>query len=391
MFSQLSISRKIALLAAILVLIAGAAIHFLNQQQLVIANNDLANQIGNAMASQLAANATNEVIIDDKLALQTMLQQFRNTPIVNYAAVLDATDVIIVESGNAPLDKTPFQFKAEITVDDGIVGYTHISLNQAFSPKTNNSFINAAAIIGLAIFSFYLSNLLLKPFTRRLTLITGRINGVNKADGDYLWQDELGELEQAAQTLLPKLYQEPSAEQPPRAVMVMQAAELIENSSKDALIEISGELKNIVSLYGADFHAIGDTTTIIFDQSTNNSFQALCAGILVREVMMALSDRYTELSNVAIGIDSEAAEAADDRSQLWQQHLGYATELAIANKGVSLSHRVLSSGTISEQISVSDSREGFRLKSVKKELKELLEQQLSQLLPHWDRAVTELF
>ncbi len=382
MFSQLSISRKFALLAAILVLIAGAAIHFLNQQQLVIANNDLANQIGNAMASQLAANATNEVIIDDKLALQTMLQQFRNTPIVNYAAVLDATDVIIVESGNAPLDKTPFQFKAEITVDDGIVGYTHISLNQAFSPKTNNSFINAAAIIGLAIFSFYLSNLLLKPFTRRLTLITGRINGVNKADGDYLWQDELGELEQAAQTLLPKLYQEPSAEQPPRAVMVMQAAELIENSSKDALIEISGELKNIVSLYGADFHAIGDTTTIIFDQSTNNSFQALCAGILVREVMMALSDRYTELSNVAIGIDSEAAEAADDRSQLWQQHLGYATELAIANKGVSLSHRVLSSGTISEQISVSDSREGFRLKSVKKELKELLEQQLSQLLPH---------
>jgi uncharacterized membrane protein affecting hemolysin expression len=382
MFSQLSISRKIALLAAILVLIAGAAIHFLNQQQLVIANNDLANQIGNAMASQLAANATNEVIIDDKLALQTMLQQFRNTPIVNYAAVLDATDVIIVESGNAPLDKTPFQFKSEITVDDGIVGYTHISLNQVFSPKTNNSFINAAAIIGLAIFSFYLSNLLLKPFTRRLTLITGRINGVNKADGDYLWQDELGELEQAAQTLLPKLYQEPSAEQPPRAVMVMQAAELIENSSKDALIEISGELKNIVSLYGADFHAIGDTTTIIFDQSTNNSFQALCAGILVREVMMALSDRYTELSNVAIGIDSEAAEAADDRSQLWQQHLGYATELAIANKGVSLSHRVLSSGTISEQISVSDSREGFRLKSVKKELKELLEQQLSQLLPH---------
>jgi uncharacterized membrane protein affecting hemolysin expression len=382
MFSQLSISRKIALLAAILVLIAGAAIHFLNQQQLVIANNDLANQIGNAMASQLAANATNEVIIDDKLALQTMLQQFRNTPIVNYAAVLDATDVIIVESGNAPLDKTPFQFKAEITVDDGIVGYTHISLNQVFSPKTNNSFINAAAIIGLAIFSFYLSNLLLKPFTRRLTLITGRINGVNKADGDYLWQDELGELEQAAQTLLPKLYQEPSAEQPPRAVMVMQAAELIENSSKDALIEISSELKKIVSLYGGDFHAIGDTTTIIFDQSTNNSFQALCAGILVREVMMALSDRYTELSNVAIGIDSEAAEAADDRSQLWQQHLGYATELAIENKGVSLSHRVLSSGTISEQISVSDSREGFRLKSVKKELKELLEQQLSQLLPH---------
>jgi uncharacterized membrane protein affecting hemolysin expression len=382
MFSQLSISRKFALLAAILVLIAGAAIHFLNQQQLVIANNDLANQIGNAMASQLAANATNEVIIDDKLALQTMLQQFRNTPIVNYAAVLDATDVIIVESGNAPLDKTPFQFKAEITVDDGIVGYTHISLNQVFSPKTNNSFINAAAIIGLAIFSFYLSNLLLKPFTRRLTLITGRINGVNKADGDYLWQDELGELEQAAQTLLPKLYQEPSAEQPPRAVMVMQAAELIENSSKDALIEISSELKKIVSLYGGDFHAIGDTTTIIFDQSTNNSFQALCAGILVREVMMALSDRYTELSNVAIGIDSEAAEAADDRSQLWQQHLGYATELAIANKGVSLSHRVLSSGTISEQISVSDSREGFRLKSVKKELKELLEQQLSQLLPH---------
>jgi uncharacterized membrane protein affecting hemolysin expression len=382
MFSQLSISRKFALLAAILVLIAGAAIHFLNQQQLVIANNDLANQIGNAMASQLAANATNEVIIDDKLALQTMLQQFRNTPIVNYAAVLDATDVIIVESGNAPLDKTPFQFKAEITVDDGIVGYTHISLNQVFSPKTNNSFINAAAIIGLAIFSFYLSNLLLKPFTRRLTLITGRINGVNKADGDYLWQDELGELEQAAQTLLPKLYQEPSAEQPPRAVMVMQAAELIENSSKDALIEISSELKKIVSLYGGDFHAIGDTTTIIFDQSTNNSFQALCAGILVREVMMALSDRYTELSNVAIGIDSEAAEAADDRSQLWQQHLGYATELAIENKGVSLSHRVLSSGTISEQISVSDSREGFRLKSVKKELKELLEQQLSQLLPH---------
>jgi hypothetical protein len=164
--------------------------------------------------------------------------------------------------------------------------------------------------------------------------------------------------------------------------MVMQAAELIENSSKDALIEISSELKKIVSLYGGDFHAIGDTTTIIFDQSTNNSFQALCAGILVREVMMALSDRYTELSNVAIGIDSEAAEAADDRSQLWQQHLGYATELAIENKGVSLSHRVLSSGTISEQISVSDSREGFRLKSVKKELKELLEQQLSQLLPH---------
>ncbi|MFT4996742.1 MAG: putative membrane protein affecting hemolysin expression [Flavobacteriales bacterium] len=382
MFSQLSISRKFALLAAILVLIAGAAIHFLNQQQLVIANNDLANQIGNAMASQLAANATNEVIIDDKLALQTMLQQFRNTPIVNYAAVLDATDVIIVESGNAPLDKTPFQFKAEITVDDGIVGYAHISLNQAFSPKTNNSFINAAAIIGLAIFSFYFSNLLLKPFTRRLTLITGRINGINKADGDYLWQDELSELEQAAQTLLPKLYQEPPAEQPPRAVMVMQAAELIENSSKDALIEISSELKKIVSLYGGDFHAIGDTTTIIFDQSTNNSFQALCAGILVREVLMALSDRYTELSKVAIGIDSEAAESADDRSQRWQQHLGYATELAIANKGVSLSHRVLSSGNISEQISVSDSREGFRLKSVKKELKELLEQQLSQLLPH---------
>jgi uncharacterized membrane protein affecting hemolysin expression len=381
MFSQLSISRKFALLAAFLVLVAGVAIHFLNQQQLVISNKNLANQIGNAMASQLAANATYDVITDDKLALQTMLQQFLNTPIVNYAAILDATDVIVVESGNAPLDKTPFQFKAEITVDDGIVGHAHISLNQAFSPKTNNSFINATAIVGLAIISFYLSNLLLKPFTRRLTLITGRINGVNKAGGDYLWQDELGELEQATQRLLPKLYQEPLAEQPPRAVMVMQAPQLTENSSKDALIEISSELKKIVSLYGGDFHAIGDTTTIIFDQSTNNSFQALCAGILVREIMMALSDRYTELSKVAIGIDSEAEESADDRSQLWQQHLSYATELATANKGLSLSHRVLSGGNISEQISVSESREGFRLKSVKRELKELLEQQLSQLLP----------
>ncbi|MFQ3323061.1 MAG: putative membrane protein affecting hemolysin expression [Pseudomonadales bacterium] len=382
MFSQLSISRKFALLAAIFVFITGAVIHFLNQQQLVIANENLANQIGNAMASQLAANATNDVITDDKLALQTMLQQFRNTPIINYAAVLDATDVIVVESGNAPLDETPFQFKAEITVDDGIVGHAHISLNQAFSPKTNNSLINAAAIIGLAIISFYLSNLMLKPFVRRLTLITGRINGVNKAGDAYLWQDELGELEQATQTLLPKLYREPPVEQPPRAVMVMQAAQLTENSSKEALVEISSELKKIVSLYGGNFHAMGDITTIIFDQSTNNSFQALCAGILVREVMMALSDRYTELSKVSIGIDSEAEESADDRSQLWQQHLNYATELATANKGVSLSHGVLSCGDISAQISVSESREGFRLKSVKKELKELLEQQLSQLLPN---------
>jgi uncharacterized membrane protein affecting hemolysin expression len=381
MFSQLSIARKIALLTAILVLLAGSAIHFLNQQQLVIANKNLANQIGYAMASQLATNATNDVITDDKLALQTMLQQFRNTPIINYAAVLDATDDIIVESGDAPLDKTPFQFKAEITVDDGIVGHAHISLNQAFSPKTNNSFINAVAIIGLAIISFYLSNIILKPFTKRLTLITARIKGANSAGSEYLWQDELGELDQATQMLLPKLYKEPSAEQAPRAVMVMHAPQLCDNLSKEALVEISSELKKIVSLYGGDFHAMSDATTIVFDQAANNSFQALCAGILVREVMMALSDRYTQLSNVSVGIDSEAKESDDDRSELWQHHLNYATELAAENKGVSLSHTVFSSDNISEQISVSQSREGFRLKSVKKELKELLEQQLSQLLP----------
>ena len=381
MFSQLSIARKFALLAAILVLIAGGAINFLNQQQLVIANENLAKQIGDAMASQLATNATNDVITDDKLALQTMLQQFRNTPIINYAAVLDATDDIIVESGDAPLDKTPFQFKAEITVDDGIVGHAHISLNQAFSPKTNNSFISAVAIVSLAIMSFYLSNIMLKPFSKRLTLITARIRGVNSAGSEYLWQDEIGELDRATQKLLPKLYKEPAIDQAPRAVMVMHAPQLSENLSKEALIEIGGELKKIVSLYGGDFHAMGDTTTIVFDQTTNNSFQALCAGILVREVMMALSDRYNELSKVAIGIDSEAKESDDDRSQLWQQHLNYATELATSNKGVSLSHTVFGSGNISEQISVSESREGFRLKSVKKELKELLEQQLSQLLP----------
>ena len=74
MFSQLSIARKFALLTATLVLLAGSAVHFLNQQQLVIANKNLANQIGHAMASQLATNATNDVITDDKLALQTMLQ-----------------------------------------------------------------------------------------------------------------------------------------------------------------------------------------------------------------------------------------------------------------------------------------------------------------------------
>ena len=382
MFSQLSIARKFALLTAIFVLLAGSAIHFLNQQQLVIANENLAEQIGDAMASQLATNATNDVITDNKLALQTMLQQFRNTPIINYAAVLDATDDIIVESGDAPLDKTPFQFKAEITVDDGIVGHAHISLNQAFSPKTNNSFINAVAIIGLAIISFYLSNVILKPFTRRLTLITARIKGVNSAGSEYQWQDELGELEHATQTLLPKLYKEPLTEQAPRAVMVMHSPQLSEDLSQDALVEISGELKKIVSLYGGDFHAMGDTTTIIFDQAANNSFQALCAGILVREVMMALSDRYTELGKVAVGIDSEAKESETDRSQLWEQHLSYATELATANKGVSLSHTVFSNGNISEQISVSEGREGFRLKSVKKELKELLEQQLRQLLPN---------
>jgi hypothetical protein len=161
----------------------------------------------------------------------------------------------------------------------------------------------------------------------------------------------------------------------------MHAPRLSENISKEALLEISSELKNIVTLYGGDFHAIDDTTTIIFDQAANNSFQALCAGILVREVMMALSDRYTELSKVAVGIDSEVIDSDEDRSQLWQQHLNYAIELATTNKGVSLSHTVFSNDNISEQISVSQSREGFRLKSVKKELKELLEQQLRQLLP----------
>jgi uncharacterized membrane protein affecting hemolysin expression len=381
MFSQLPIARKLALLTAALVLLAASAVHFLNQQQLVVANKNLANQIGHAMAGQLATNATNDVITDDKLALQTMLQQFRNTPIIHYAAVLDATDHIIVESGDAPLDKTPFQFKAEVTVDDGIVGHAHISLNQAFSPKTNNSFISAIAIIALAIFSFYLSTIILKPFTTRLTLITARIKGINSAGSDYPWQDELGELDRATQTLLPKLYKEPSAKQAPRAIMVMHAPQLSKNVSQEALIEISSELKNIVSLYGGDFHAMTDTTTIIFDQADNNSFQALCAGILVREVMMALSDRYNELSKVSVGINSETKNSAEDRSKLWQQQLNYAAELATTNKGVSLSHTVLSSGNISEQISVSQSREGFRLKSVKKELKELLEQQLSRLLP----------
>jgi uncharacterized membrane protein affecting hemolysin expression len=381
MFSQLSVAKKLALLTAILVLLTGCALHFLNQQQLAIANSNLAKQIGHAMVSQLATNATKDVITDDKLALQTMLQQFRNTPIINYAAVLDATDDIIVESGDAPQDKTPFQFKAEITVDDGIVGHAHISLNQAFSPKSNNSLISTIAIIALAIISFYLSNIILQPFTKRLSLITTRIKGVNNAGSEYRWQDELGELDRATQKLLPKLYKEPPAKQAPRAILVMHAPLLTENISKEALLEISSELKNIVSLYGGDFHAIDDTTTIIFDQAANNSFQALCAGILVREVMMALSDRYTELSKVAVGIDSEATDSDEDRSQLWQQHLNYAIELATTNKGVSLSHTVFSNDNISEQISVSQSREGFRLKSVKKELKELLEQQLRQLLP----------
>lgn len=381
MFSQLSVAKKLALLTAILVLLTGGALHFLNQQQLAIANSNLAKQIGHAMVSQLATNATKDVITDDKLALQTMLQQFRNTPIINYAAVLDATDDIIVESGDAPQDKTPFQFKAEITVDDGIVGHAHISLNQAFSPKSNNSLISTIAIIALAIISFYLSNIILQPFTKRLSLITTRIKGVNNAGSEYRWQDELGELDRATQKLLPKLYKEPPAKQAPRAILVMHAPLLTENISKEALLEISSELKNIVSLYGGDFHAIDDTTTIIFDQAANNCFQALCAGILVREVMMALSDRYTELSKVAVGIDSEATDSDEDRSQLWQQHLNYAIELATTNKGVSLSHTVFSNDNISEQISVSQSREGFRLKSVKKELKELLEQQLRQLLP----------
>jgi uncharacterized membrane protein affecting hemolysin expression len=252
-----------------------------SQRQLVQHSAEFFSQ---SLAQQLAMEARTALIQDDKLSLQTLLDQLVAESIISHAVIYSVDSKPLAEAGRP--HKQLLAQSASISIENTLAGYVVISLNPYLinqQVKRNSwSLLGLSLLLGFAVYG--ISLVLIQPLAK----FVQRHSAINP--------DPKSSVNKQSYTLLH-----------------LEMTELTESQDLEGAIQVVAEqLHTLCHLYDGEFQATrSNAFTASFanhgGDDDNHPFRGLCCAYL----MQALHQHNSELQ-LAISLSLQEASVAKD-------------------------------------------------------------------------------
>ncbi len=398
-FLQLPIARKIALVTALCSLLAAISLitaSYQGTRQLIQHSSEL---FGLSLVEQLARDASNPLVKNDKLSLQALLHKLIQSPLVVRVAIYNVENQPVAEAGQQNIDGRALS--ASITFQDSIAGYAVLTLNtstlqhQAFKLAWQLVFL---ALL-LAMLAYFISLLPARYFSTALEdlrVLASTPPARRKANTQigYAGKDELRAL---ADTLIAGGSPTDSHHQSPGsnngALLFIQIHNLMIDSEQAQAVEsltaslqsMQQQLAMICKLYDGELNIERQQgfSLRFSDKDNENSypFRAICAGQLMMEWQINQQSSLRFSAGLVLNQSNREALAQDwQRAFIHQQTINKAVRLAEQGDGLCVSTEVYQHSSVHSRVLAEELQpQIFRIDGLTTRYSELLDHQLKAL------------
>ncbi len=332
--------------------------------------NSLIDEGGAIIADQLAHSATEYIIEKDSLALQTLLRELTEKPLIAYASIEDASHQIVVESGPRQLHRgTMRAFTSSVQLQDSLVGYANIHVAGAASPAMSAIMV---LVLGGIVFLlvFVVAQSRLRSLDQALQLLARRIHSAVAGDDNTTKAVTVATIETMCNTIKKLTPPPPEQVADKRAVLALRLPDL----ARDALLPehlstTATAVAELANTWRATTSERGDGWLLLFTRGDDTAVRLLgCA----RELQAILADDI----EYAMAIDMESETAAQGSSELqgfhWQRLCEAAYQMAQASNSIMLGRLALCDNSVNQQVTVQqDDAEFYRVSGFRDETEAL--------------------
>jgi hypothetical protein len=357
-YSSLSIGARLSLASA--ALSATVVIVLVSLATATSPRNSLIDQGGTIIAGQLAQSSTEYILEKDRLALQALLTELTQKPLIAYARIEDENHQLLVESGSRQMHRNTMQaFTRTIQLHDGIVGYASVHVAGAASPAMSAVMVLLLGVIVLALVFMLLRSrlkgldLALQVLAQRLgvAVAAGKGGAAAKTVADIL------HLCEALEQLAP---QTTMASSEKRAVLALRLPALAADKlAAEQLAPIAEAVAQSAVRWQASIRERADGWLLLFTCGDDTAVRTLASARALQNTLSGDTD-YA----MAISIEPDTAPVQDTLLQgfHWQRLCDAAYQMAQGENALILTRLALSNNDVNQQVTVQqDDTEFYRV------------------------------
>lgn len=360
-FLQWPLAKKIALPAAALCFLSSSLLVLFSYYGHLQLIDQSTEAFGENLIQQLSRDASNPLVQDDKLSLQSLLNELVEGPMVVSSTIYDIENRPIAEAGTLIGGHS---FSASITFQDSIAGYAVITLDN--SALQRQASLNSWKLISLAALLAALVYILGSLSAKQLSIILNDLAQVAKTPSmrrksahiAYPGDDEILQLARAislSATTEPANQHVPIYHQP-CAIASIEFNNLGTLNPSPAINQLGNfrhQLGMICRLYQGQLSiSRSNCFSLIFyadNNSSNYPFRALCCALLIDQWV---SKEYPSLS-LKIGLGLQNAGCGNDIATELAHHQQIEQNLLMTSQitsGLITSNELCQQGSVNTKI-----------------------------------------
>lgn len=296
------------------------------------------NGIVDTSAQILAQQGADQLVADNRLALQNIVRRVAELPQIHYAGVYDAAGLPLAEAGTVEGIANTITASASIYTESSLIGFASISV-QSYSSTQAMLLLLIPLCISFAVFVIY-----------------SRHNNDANTQSSNL--------------------QLPSAQSP--LLYIELRFDTVKFPSAEALGSLERLLKSVAQLYGGNLHSHSNFYLLDFNQNSDANLRTTCAARLwFAAFQHTKRDLGINVSAVAALCVSPREPTKRHRQVLWLQQIN---ELTARLQGVILSMEFMALKHVAANTVVSEGEDYYALKSLNPQIDKLMRKQLMQIL-----------
>jgi uncharacterized membrane protein affecting hemolysin expression len=294
--------------------------------------------IGNAIATQLGASVSEYMLTEDRLSLTVLLNELVNDGVFSNASIYGADNRLVAAAGNAE-HSIGSVFTAEITYQDSVAGYVHISLatDRLFVDSLSTILIIVAANLALILSASFYAIKIGAKLTPQESVKA--IDGSNETiPDDRVEKDRTFSLPIINAPSRPDRKSEPvDFDEFSMLVLKIRPTRIMDG--------LRTGIRKAISLYNGRIESFDDEEiTILFTHETDHCFQAACAALVIHSLTKEI--KYGECK---AGMDCGSKD--DEIRQVRKQASYYAS---VADNELLVSEAVYSQENIYGKVEIAE-------------------------------------
>lgn len=314
-------------------------------------------QSGDIIASQLAHSAAPYIVSHDRLALQTLLHELKQSPLILAARIEDAGHSLIVESGGNTVDANSVgQFSAPIEVHDSIVGHATVLLRGAQAPAMSAATILLLGVLVFAAVAAFAS-LRLRALDQSLQRLAATVSAIVPGAKGTPELPLNSDIDQVCRALQQRAPMHPA---PRRAVLALRLAKLANDSLEKPQLAAQCELvEHVAARWQGQLSEDSDGWQLLFTTGADTARRMLASARYLHDAL----DGHFDYA-MALGLE---AEFGSEDGQLmrrfnWRRLRDATSQLASTPNALVLPRLVLCDPGIHQYVTVEqDESEDYRV------------------------------